>query len=156
MEYIKTCFSTSALSTISLPVTITELMASPAALCPSPPFHASSYSFFLALLFLSHFIFSRPVSFFPTVFISPLFLYPPPPPGGFADPHFPLAPLISTHLSSRWPHILSLFVIKSHTCLPRQECEICQGKAIKVTTDWNRLGETTESIEGGLVAEAGA
>lgn len=111
--------------------------------------------------------FSYRTSFFlgPSLFFLPsslalFFFIPPLPPE--ASPILTFPSLLSSQLISPLAdpfcliHILSLFVIKSHTCLPRQECEICQGKAIKVTTDWNRLGETTESIEGGLVAEAGA
>lgn len=146
MEYIKTCFSTSALSTISLPVTITELMASPAALCPSPPFHASSYSFFLALLFLSHFIFSRPVSFFPTVFISPLFLYPPPSPRRLRRSSLsPRSSHLNSSLLSLTPSVLStscLFLsLRVTRVFPGRSVRSAKVRQLKwqqIGTDWEK------------------
>lgn len=58
------------------------------------------------------------------------------------DPSPPCAPLISPLADPfRLIPIFSLIVIKSHSVSSWQECEICQGKAIKVTADWNRLGE---------------
>lgn len=107
--------------------------------------------------------FSYRTSFFlgPSLFFLPsslalFFFIPPLPPE--ASPILTFPSLLSSQLISPLADPTScLFLsLRVTPCLPRQECEICQGKAIKVTTDWNRLGETTESIEGGLVAEAGA
>lgn len=40
----------------------------------------------------------------------------------------------------------SFIVIKSHAVSPWQECEICQGRAIRAPTDWYRPGEQQSKL----------
>lgn len=79
---------------------------------------------------------------------SPAPSFHPPSPTRLPDPSPPhVSPLTDPF---RLIPIFSLIVIKSHSVSSWQECEICQGKAIKVTADWNRLGEQQGKWREGL------
>lgn len=88
----------------------------------------------------------EPLEYFFQHFIPPVFF----PLATLINPPFPLLQIwqppdpLSLILHS------SFIVIKSRAVSPWQECEICQGEAIKVTTDWNRPGEQQSKLRVGL------